>query len=97
MPLTKDTFTISDDLTAFVERDNKGNPCQLVVRSEKLDDYDTYLPKDGEWELSHDSLSQRATELNEAATELIDGLWDNAEFATWADALCPKSNGGEAQ
>lgn len=68
-------YKINADLTASLTDENY----LLTVCSERLDDYDTYKLVDGEWELAHDSLSNRS---DDAAN-----IWDCPEFAAWANEM----------
>lgn len=55
-----DTYKISEDITAFLERDGADYTGNLVIRSDSLDDYDTHrIGADGLWELEYDSLSNK--------------------------------------
>jgi hypothetical protein len=54
------------------------NDYLLTVFSKKHDDYDTYKLKDGEWEISYDSLSNKG----DAAD-----VWEDSKFVEWAEEL----------
>lgn len=69
------TFEITPDLTASLTDEGYN----LTVRSEKLDDYDTYILRNGDWELNFDSLSNKS---DEAAN-----IWDRPEFVAWANEM----------
>lgn len=69
------TFEITSDLTASLTDENY----LLTVRSEKLDDYDTYKLVAGEWELDYDSLSNRD---DDAAN-----VWDRPAFVAWTNEM----------
>jgi hypothetical protein len=74
------TYEITADLTAALTDQNY---C-LTVRSEKLNDYDTYhLDEDGEWELAHDSLSNKDDDAS--------NVWDRPEFVVWANEMKAKA------
>ena len=72
------TYHLTEDLTAFMERDGADYTGNLVVRSESLDDYDLHqLNGEGEWECSHDSLSNKTEE-----------CWsDEADFHAWLESV----------
>jgi hypothetical protein len=92
---TPTTFEITADLEAFMERDGANYTGNLVVRSEKLDDYDIYrINLEGYWGLDFDSLTNKSDklELPEAANENSGGwtgwLWEEVEgFAAWAEEM----------
>lgn len=92
---TPTTFEITDDLEAFMERDGANYTGNLVVRSEKLDDYDIYrLNPEGYWDLDFDSLTNKSDKLKlpEAADKNSGGwtgwLWEEVEgFAAWAEEM----------
>lgn len=89
------SFRISDDLEALMERSGADYTGNMVVRSEKLDDYDIYsLTENGEWDMKFDSLTNRSAELElpEAANKNVGGwtgwLWEEVEgFAAWAEEM----------
>jgi hypothetical protein len=101
---TPTIFEITADLEAFMEPDGADYTGNLVVRSEKLDDYDIYRLKDSLWDSVFESLTNRAAqlELPEAANENSGGwtgwLWEDVEgFSAWAEemkALVPGTKGG---
>lgn len=75
-------FQITEDITAFMERSGADYTGNLVVRSEKEDDYDiAQLNEDGGWETTFDSLSNKiATEANET--------WPSTpEFQEWVQSM----------
>lgn len=79
---TPTEFQISQDLTAFLECSGAEYTGNLVVRSEKEDDYDiAELNEDGEWETTFDSLS------NKIATEANETWPNNPDFLEWAEAM----------
>jgi hypothetical protein len=91
---TPTTFEIDADLEASMERNGADYTGNLIVRSEKLDDYDIYRLKDGFWYLDFDSLTNKSDklELPEAADENIGGwtgwIWEEVEgFAAWAEEM----------
>lgn len=92
---TPTTFAITADLEAFMERDGAKYTGNLIVSSEKLDDYDIYhLNPEGHWCLGFDSLTNKSDklELPEAADKNSEGwtgwLWEEVEgFASWAQEM----------
>ena len=73
-------YEINSDLTAELT----DNDYLLTIRSESLNDYDTYkLDEDQEWEQNYDSLTNKL----EAASQ----IWENPEFAEWAKELAKKA------
>lgn len=75
MTTTTPSYELSTDLTA--ELTERGYV--LTVFSASLDDYDLYRLEDGEWELYHDSLSNRLQEAND--------IWDDSDFEAWTEEL----------
>lgn len=87
---TNTTFEVTSDITALMERDGANYTGNLVVRSEKLDDYDVYrLNADGLWDCEFDSLTNRAEglDLPEGVEEFTNWLWNLPEFVAWAESM----------
>ena len=75
------TYEITNDLTASLTDQNY---C-LTVCSEKLNDNDIYhLDDDGEWNLAHDSLSNKYLDAC--------NVWSRPEFLLWANEIKALAN-----
>ena len=77
-----DTFFISEDLEAFLERAGANYTGNFIVQSKSLDDYDIYQLDSTGWTFHYDSLSNRCKEAR--------NIWENEPFKQWANKCFAK-------